>query len=144
MENKRRIRVITKKSENKKRKRVNGRGGAPALMHRPAAVEAEPCPEKRGECANTASRPYSLLLQAHRYPEARDPRLNKVRVLFKQRNHLLQEIISEYTAARGTAPWATGLAVVMEAVLTGISGMLFVCFLLSVVCGLAVYSTGRW
>ena len=34
----------------------------------------------------------------------------------------------------------TGSTEVMEAALTGISGMLFVCFLL---CGLAVYSTGR-
>ena len=33
----------------------------------------------------------------------------------------------------GTAPWATVLAAVMEAALTGISGMLFVCVLLFVV-----------
>ena len=55
MEYKRRIRV-THTSSNVKRKRINGRGGAPALMHRPAAVEVAPSPEKRGECAYTASR----------------------------------------------------------------------------------------
>ena len=58
MEYKRRIRV-TNKSENQKRKRVNGRYGAPALMHRPAAIEAAPSPEKRAECSHTAGRPYS-------------------------------------------------------------------------------------
>ena len=34
----------------------------------------------------------------------------------------------------GTAPWATGLATVMEAVLTGVGGMLLVYSLLSVLC----------
>ena len=34
---------------------------------------------------------------------------------------------------RGTGPWATGSTEAMEAALTGISGMLIVCFLLSVV-----------
>ena len=46
------------------RKRANGRGGALALMHRPAAVEAAPSPEKGGECAHTASRPYSAAAMA--------------------------------------------------------------------------------
>ena len=59
VEYKRRIRV-TNKSYSQKRKRVKGRGGAPALMmHRPVAVEAASSPEKRGECAHTASQPYS-------------------------------------------------------------------------------------
>ena len=61
---------------NQKRKRGNGRGGASALMHRPAAVEAAPSPEKRGEFAHTASRP-TLLLHGRRYPEAQDLRWTK-------------------------------------------------------------------
>ena len=47
------------KQKLQKRTRVNGRDGAPALMQRPAAIEAAPSPEKRGECSHTASRPYS-------------------------------------------------------------------------------------
>ena len=46
----------------------------------------------------------------------------------------------------GTAPWATVLAAVMEAALTGMSGMLFVYYLLSVL-WLSVDSLrdgGRW
>ena len=34
------------------------------LMHRPAVVEAAPSPEKRGECAHTAGRPYSAAARA--------------------------------------------------------------------------------
>ena len=44
---------------NRKRNRVNGRGGAPTLMHHRAAVEAALGPEKRMECVHSASRPYS-------------------------------------------------------------------------------------
>ena len=40
--------------------------------------------------------------------------------------------LQQHSIRRGTAPWATGSTEVMEAALTGISGM-FVCFLLSVV-----------
>ena len=40
--------------------------------------------------------------------------------------------IQQYSIRRGTAPWATGSTEVMQAALTGISGMLFVSFLLSV------------
>ena len=69
-------------------------------MHRPAAVEAAPSPEKRGECSHTAS-DHTLLLQGRRYPEARDLRcaLDKVRVLFKQHHYLLQQTIFDCTAA---------------------------------------------
>ena len=63
MEYKSRTRVTSKRL-NQKRKRVNGRDGAPALMHRPAAIEAAPSPEKRGECSHTASRPYSAAARA--------------------------------------------------------------------------------
>ena len=67
-------------------------------MHRPAAVEASPSPEKRGECAHTASRPSSA---AARAPVSRSAKsaLDKVRVLFKLHNHLLQQTIFECTAA---------------------------------------------
>ena len=41
--------------------------------------------------------------------------------------------LQQHSIRRGTAPWATGSTEAMEAALTGISGMLFVCFLLSVV-----------
>ena len=60
--------------------------------------------------------------------------MEKVRVLFLH-HHLLQQTVLECTAALNSmrdGPWATGLAAVMEAVLTGISGMLFVYFPLSV------------
>ena len=63
MEYKRRIRV-TNKNENQKRKRVNGRGGAPALIHSPTAIEAAPSPEERGDCSHTASRPCSAVARA--------------------------------------------------------------------------------
>ena len=82
---KRRIRVANK-SKNQKRKRVNGRDGAPALIHRPAAIEAAPSPEKRGECSHTASRPYSA---AARAPVSRSARSapDTVRVMFKQHHY---------------------------------------------------------
>ena len=38
------------------RKRINGRGGDPVVMHCPAAVEEAPNPEQRGECTHTANR----------------------------------------------------------------------------------------
>ena len=41
--------------------------------------------------------------------------------------------MQHYSIRRGTAPWATGSTEVIEAALTAISDMLFVCFLLSVV-----------
>ena len=40
--------------------------------------------------------------------------------------------VQQHSIRRGTAPWATGSTEVMESALTGISGMLFVGFLLSV------------
>ena len=52
-------------------------------------------------------------------------------MLFKQRHYLLQLTTFECTAALNPT-WATGSTEVIEAALTGISGML-VCFLLSVV-----------
>ena len=73
-----------------KTKQVNGRGGAPALMHCPAAVEAAPNPEKRGEYAHTPSGPYSAAARAPLSRTARSA-LDKVRVLFKQHHHLLQQ-----------------------------------------------------
>ena len=51
-----------------KRKRVNCRGGGPALMNHPAAVEAATNPDNIGECADTAGRPYSA---AARVPVSR-------------------------------------------------------------------------
>ena len=39
------------------------------------------------------------MLQGRRYPEARDLRWTKVRVLFKLHNHLIQQTIFECTAA---------------------------------------------
>ena len=71
------------------------------------------------------------------YPEVRDLR-DKVRVLVKQHHHMLRAIygggvnIQQHSIRRGTAPWATGLATMMEGALTAISGILFVYSLLSV------------
>ena len=67
-------------------------------MHRPAAVEAAPSPEKGGECAHTASRPYSAAGRAPVSGSARSA-LDKVRLLFKQHHHSLQQTIFECTAA---------------------------------------------
>ena len=66
--------------------------------HRPDAVEAAPSPEKRGECAHTASRPYSAAARAPVSCSARSA-LDEVRVLLKQHHHLLQQKIFESTAA---------------------------------------------
>ena len=43
-------------------------------MHRPSEAEAAHSREKKGECAHTARRDRTLLLQVRRYPEARDLR----------------------------------------------------------------------
>ena len=126
-----------------KTKQVNGRGGAPALMHCPAAVEAAPNPEKRGEYAHTPSGPYSAAARAPLSRTARSA-LDKVRVLFKQHHHLLQQtsflMYSSTQLYEGPPHGAKGLAAGMEAVLTGISCMLFAYILLSV---LWLSSTGR-
>ena len=66
----------TKTTKNQEQKQVNGRGGAPAVMHRPAAVEPALRTEKR-ERSHTASRPYSAAAGAPVYPEARDLRWTK-------------------------------------------------------------------
>ena len=52
----------------------------------------------------------------------------------KKRHHFLQQTIfvQQQSIQRGTGPWATGLAAVMEAAQTGITGMMFVYVLLSV------------
>ena len=57
----------------------------------------------------------------------------------KKRHHFLQQTIfvQQQSIQRGTGPWATGLAAVMEAAQTGITGMMFVYVLLSV---LSLYS----
>ena len=65
MEYKRRIR-LTNKILNKKPTRVNGRDGAPALMHRPAAIGAAPSPEKEGSVPTLVA-DHTLLLQGRRY-----------------------------------------------------------------------------
>ena len=77
---------------------------------------------------------HTLLLQGRRYPEARDLRRAKYEGCCSNIN-LLRQTIFENTAAHNsmrTAPWATVLDAAMEAVLTGISGMLLLSFLLSV------------
>ena len=96
MESKRKMRV-TNKSENQQRKRVNGVGGAPALMHRPAAVEAAPSPEKEGSVP-TPLTDHTLPLQSAGILK-REICAAPVRVLFRQRHHLLQQTIFECTAA---------------------------------------------
>ena len=105
-------------------------------MHRPAAIEAAPSPEKRGECSHTTSRPYSAVARAPRPCSARSAP-DKVRVLFKNSTTTCYNRrflkVQQHSIRRVTAPWAIGSSEVMEAALTGISGMLFVCFLLSVV-----------
>ena len=55
-------------------------------------------------------------------------------LFIKQHHNLLQQtnFVQQHSIQRGMAPWATGLAAVMEAVYTGITGMLFVYVLLSV------------
>ena len=79
---------------------------------------------------------HTLLLQRRRYPEARDLRRTKYEccshstITCYNRRFLN---VQQHAIRRGTAPWATGSTEVIEAALTGISGMLFVCFLLSVV-----------
>ena len=73
-EYKRRVRVTNRNYANQKQKQVNGRGGAPALMHRPAAVKAALSTERKGECSHIASQPYSAAARAPVYPEARELR----------------------------------------------------------------------
>ena len=125
-----------KQMVKKKRKRVNGRSGAPALLHCPAAVEAAPSPEKSGECAHRLA-DHTLLRKGRRYPEARDLRWTKYGccsssiVTCYDRRFLN---VQPHSIPRGTAP--TDLAAVMEAALAAISGKLFVHVLLSVLCPL--------
>ena len=116
-------------------------------MHSPAAIEAAPSPEKRGSVP-TRPADHTLLLQGRRYPEARDLRRTKYEccsnntIAYNRRFFNVQQ----HSIRRRTAPWATGSTEVLKAALTGISGMLFVCF--SALCRLAVQSTGhsqlRW
>ena len=79
---------------------------------------------------------HTLLLQCRQYLEARDLRRTKYGYCSKStvacyNRRFLN--VQQHSIRRRTAPWATGSAEVMEAALTGISGMLFVGFLLSVV-----------
>lgn len=54
------------KQENEKRKRANGRGGAPAVVHHPAAVELSWRPAlKKEESAPTWLADHTLVLQWH-------------------------------------------------------------------------------
>ena len=105
-------------------------------MHRPAAIDAAPSPEKEGSVP-TRLADHTLLLQGRRYPEARCAGQSTGAVqtapLLATTEDFLMYLVQQHSIRRGTAPWATGLTKVMEAALTGISGMLFVCFLLSVV-----------
>ena len=79
---------------------------------------------------------HTLLLQGRRYPEARDLRRTKYgccsnsTITCYGRRFLN---VQQHSIRRGTTPWGTDSSEVMEAASTGISGMLFVCFLLSVV-----------
>ena len=74
--------------KNENESRVKGRGGAPALMHRSAAVEAVPSPEKGGEWTHRASRSVSAVARTPVSWSARYA-LGKVGVLSKQLNQLL-------------------------------------------------------
>ena len=67
-------------------------------MHRPAAIEVAPSPDKRGEYSRTASRPYSAAARAPVSWSARSAP-DEVRVLFKQHQYLLQRTVFECTAA---------------------------------------------
>ena len=106
----------------KEKNQVNGLliDGAPALMHRPAAIEVAPSPEKRGEFSHTPIADHTLLLQGRRYPEARDLRRtmygrcsNSAITCYNRRFLNLQQ----HSIRRGTAAWATGSTEAMEAVL---------------------------
>ena len=79
---------------------------------------------------------HTLLLQGRRYPEARDLRWTKyggccsnIITCYGRRFSSVQQ----HSIRSGTAPWATFLAAAVEAVLTGVSDMLSLNFLLSVV-----------
>ena len=104
-------------------------------MHRPPAVEPASSPEKEGSLPTWLA-DHTLLLQGCRYPEARGLRRTKYgcrsnsTITCYNRRFLNLQL---HSIRRGTAPWATGSTEAMEAALTGISGVLFVCFLLSVV-----------
>ena len=59
--------------KNRKRQRVYGPGGAPEVMHHPAALEVASTPEKWGKRAHAASRPHAAAAMAPvQYCEARD------------------------------------------------------------------------
>ena len=99
-------------------KRVNGRGGAPGLMHRPAAVEAVPSPEE-GSVLTLLVDHNTLLLQGRRYPEARDLRWKKYGCCSSNciiNCYNRRFFAQQHSIRRGTVSWATGLAAVMEAV----------------------------
>ena len=70
--------------EKHERKRANGQGGVPAVMHHLAAAEAAPSPEQRGDCAHTAIAGNNLLLQWCRCSEARDLRWIECAGAFKK------------------------------------------------------------
>ena len=103
-------------------------------MHHPAAIEAEPSPEKRGERLWLAD--HILLPQGRRYSPKREiyagQSTSAVQTAPFTRYNRRFLNAHQHSIRRGTAPWATGATEVMEAALTGISGM-FLCFLLSVV-----------
>ena len=102
-------------------------------MQHPVAATTAPSPEKRGESARTANRPNSAAAMAPVFSSARFA-VDEVRALFKQHLNSLHYrrllAVQQHSVRLGTAPRVTGLAAVMEAVLTGISGMLLVYFLL--------------
>ena len=111
-------------------------------MQHPVAATTAPSPEKRGESARTANRPNSAAAMAPVFSSARFA-VDEVRALFKQHLNSLHYrrllAVQQHSVRLGTAPWATGLAAVMEGAFTGISGTSLVCSLLlssgCLVCG---------
>ena len=112
-------------------------------MHRAVAIEATPSPEKKEGSVPTRLADHTLLLQRRRYPEARDLRRTKYEccshstITCYNRRFLN---VQQHAIRRGTAPWATGSTEVIEAALTGISGMLL-CVFCSLSSGCLVYRT---
>ena len=105
-------------------------------MHRPAAIEAAPSPEKEGSVP-TRLADHTLLLH-------KGAGILKREICAGQRTGCCSNStitcyngrflnVQEHSIRRGTAPWVTGSTEVMEVALTGISGMLIVCFMLSVI-----------
>ena len=106
-------------------------------MRRPAAIEAAPSPEKIGECS-----PHD---QATILCCCKGSGVLKREICAGQSTGAVQTapllattdeflVYSSTQSDEGRAPWATGSTEVIDVALTGISVMLFVCFLLSVVC----------